>query len=201
LRAGVVGGQTPRVLASRIAAAEDQSTPATAAARLEAEPAVRRSRMQIHRGQPGSIVTSGVYEELPLLVRDEDQLHGDSYKNVQGELVIEADPQDDRRVKLSLVPQWEYGDSRQQFVGENGVFRLQSGKPKKTFRKLKFEVTLTPDQMLLITSLTDRKGSLGHYLFTEPRSGQVDQKLLVIRLSDTKTSDIFVKVDEAAAKK
>ncbi len=200
LRAGVVGGQTPRVLAGKIAAAEDHSTPATAAARLETEPAVRRSRMQIHRGQPGTVVTSGAYDQLPLLVRDDGQVRGETYKNAQGEFVIEADPQDDRRVKLSLVPQWQFGESRQEFVGENGVFRVQAGKPKKTFGKLKFDVTLGPNQMLLITSLTDRKGSLGHYLFTEPTGGHLDQKLLVIRLADTKSTDLFVNVNHAGQK-
>ncbi len=200
LRAGMVGGQTPRVLAGKLAAAEDHSTPATAAARLEAEPAVRRTRMQIHRGQPGNIVTSGVYDHLPLLVRDEGQIRGDTYTNAQGEFVIEADPQDDRRVKLSLVPQWEYGESRQQFVGDNGVFRIQAGKPKKTFRKLKFDVTLGPNQMLLLSALPDRKGSLGYYLLTEPTGGQLDQKLLVIRLADTKSTDLFVNVNQGSRK-
>jgi hypothetical protein len=201
LRAGLTGGHTPRALAAKLAAAEDHSTPATAAARLEAEPAVRRSRIQIHRSQPGNIVTSGVYDQLPLLIRDEGQLHGETYRNAQGEFVIEADPESDGRVKLSLVPQWQYGETRQQIVGENGVFRVQSGKPKKTFGKLKFEVTLAPDQMLIITSLPDRKGSLGHYLFTEPTGGHLDQKLLVVKLTDTKSTDLSVQVNGSPQRK
>jgi hypothetical protein len=200
LRAGVVGGQTPRILAGRLAAAEDRSTPAAAAARLEAEPAVRRSRMQIHRGQPGNIVTSGVYDQLPLLIREAGRLGGDSYKNAQGQFVIAADPQDDRRVKLSLVPEWQYGDPQQRYIGNDGMFRIESSKRKKTFSNLKLEATLAPDQMLFVTSLPDRQGSLGHYLFTEPSGGHVDQKILVIRLTDTKCTDLFVNVNQAGQK-
>jgi hypothetical protein len=201
LRAGLIGGHTPQVLATKLAAAEDNSTPTTAAARLEAEPAVRRSRMQIHRGQPGNIVASGVYDRVPLLVREEGQLHGDDYRNAQGEFVVEADPQADHRVKISLVPHWQFGEARQQIVGDNGMFQIQSGKRKKTFGKLKFEATLAPDQMLLVTSLPDRKGSLGDYLFTDHVGGHVDQKLLVIRLADTKCTDLFVEVNDAAERK
>jgi hypothetical protein len=194
LRAGVIGGETPAILARRLAAAEDHSTPAAAAAKLEAEPAVRRSRMQMHRGRPGSIIASPVYDQLSPLIRDEGQLGGKTYRQAQGEFIIDVDPQPDRNVTLSLLPELQYGEAQQKYMADDGVIRMELAKPKRTFDKLKLTATLAPDQMLLVTSLPERPGSLGHYFFTEPKSGRLDQKLLVIRLSDTKYNDLFVRV-------
>jgi hypothetical protein len=102
-------------------------------------------------------------------------------------------------VSLSLTPELEYGDSRQTWTGQDGVFRLQSGKPLKTFDKLRLDVALASDQILVLTSLPQRSGSLGHYLFTEPRAGHVDQKLLLVRLAKTKFDDLFAEATQPEA--
>jgi hypothetical protein len=198
-RAGVVGSESPPVLARKLSAGEDRTAPpATAAAKLESEPAVRRTRLQIHRGRPGNIIASGIYDQLSLLVREDDQVRGKTYPQAQGDLVIEVDPQPDHRVALSLLPELKYGEARQQWVAEDGIFRLQSGKSKKTFDKLKLEATLGADQTLIVTSLPERSGSLGHYFFTESKSGHPEQKLLLIRLTETKSSDLFIQVNDGA---
>jgi hypothetical protein len=46
--------------------------------------------------------------------------------------------------------------------------------------------------MLLVTSLPDRPGTLGNYFFTEQKDGQSQQKLVVIRLAESRYSDLFV---------
>ena len=55
--------------------------------------------------------------------------------------------------------------------------------------------------MLLITGLPNRAGSLGYDFFTESKSGRLDQKLLVIRVAQTKYNDLFVKVTEPGPSK
>jgi hypothetical protein len=199
LRAGIIGGQTPAPLAHKLSTADDYASRAAAAARIDAEPAVHRSHMQIHRGQPGNIIASGVYEHVSPLIRDQGQLSGDTYSNAQADFIVNVDPKPDRRVSIGLVPELKYGAARQQYVVEDGVWRLDTGKPKKTFDKLKLEATLAPGQMLIVTSLPERPGSLGHYFFTESKTGHLEQKLLVIHLTETKSSDLFVHVNEAEA--
>lgn len=199
LRAGIISGQTPAPLAHKMAGAADRAPPAAAAARLEIEPAVHRNHMQIHRGRPGNIIASGVYDSVSPLTRDQGEVKADTYHNAQADFVVSVDPQPDRRVAISLVPELKYGAARQQYVVEDGVWRLDTGKPKKTFDKLKLEATLAPDQMLVVTSLPERPGSLGYYFFTESKTGHLEQKLLVIRLTETKSSDLFVHVNEAGA--
>ena len=51
--------------------------------------------------------------------------------------------------------------------------------------------------MLLLTCLPDRTGTLGQYFFTEPLGSssaddpQMQQKLTIIRLADTRYNDLF----------
>jgi hypothetical protein len=191
LRAGLIGGTVPDVLSRKLTTAEDQNSPTAAAARMQGEPPVRRSRLQLHRGRPGKIVTSGIYDQISLLTRDDGQVRGKTYPQAQGLLVIQVDPQADGRVHVVLTPNLEYGANRQQWVGEDGVFRLESGKPKQVFERLKIDTVLAPNQTLLLSSLPQRPGSLGHYLFTDPHNGRLEQKLLMIRLAGTKFDDLF----------
>lgn len=201
MRCGLIGGPLPDMLAKRLTIAEDQSTPAAAAAKLQSESPVRRWRLQAHRGRPGKIVASPAYDQLSLLTCDDGQVRGKTYSQAQGLFSILVDPQGDGRVRLSLTPELEYGDSRQQWVGQDGVLRLQSGKPKQTFDKLKLDIALAPNQTLVLSSLAQRPGSLGHYFFTEPRAGQMDQKLLLIRLAGTKYDDMFAQAIRADSAK
>lgn len=187
LRAGLIGGSLPAVLSSRLTTAENQN----ATARMQGEPPVRRSRLQLHRGRPGKIVTSGIYDQISLLTRDDGQVRGKTYSQAQGLLVIQVDPQADGRVRINLTPNLEYGVARQQWVGEDGVFRLESGKPKQVFERLKIDTILAPNQILLISSLPQRPGSLGHYMFNDARNDRLEQKLLMIRLAGTKFDDLF----------
>jgi hypothetical protein len=77
------------------------------------------------------------------------------------------------------------------------MLRPQAGKPKRVFDRLAFEAALAPGQMLVLTCLPDRPGTLGQYFFTEPlntssaEDPQMQQKLTVVRLADTRYSDLF----------
>lgn len=195
-RVGVIGGETPAVLSRKLSAAEEKAAPAAAGAKLESQPAVRRSRLQIHRGRPGDILLSNVYDQLPVMVREEGELRATMYPKAQGEFTIQVDPQPDHRVALELLPELQFGEPRRDYVAEDGIFVPQMKRQKKGFEKLKLAATLAPDQMLLVTGMPERPGSLGHKFFTEAKSGQEEQKLLIIRLTETKRSDLFVHVSE-----
>ena len=51
---------------------------------------------------------------------------------------------------------------------------------------------LSPGQILVITCLPERPGSLGYQYFTEQMPDNVVQKLLLIRLAQTRYDDLFV---------
>ncbi len=202
LRAGIVSGPMPAALTQLLAASEKPASVSEAAASLEQAPVVSRQKMQLHSGWRGQIFASNTYPELPLLTSDDGRVCGHSYLQAQCVLNTRVLSQGDRQVKLQFTPELQYGETRKQWVADDvatvsqalnrdGVFRPQSGKPKQVFQRLSFEATLAPEQMLLLTTLPDRSGSLGHYFFTEQQPDHLQQKLLIIRLSDTGYSDLF----------
>jgi hypothetical protein len=193
-RAGIVSGQLPAALARMIAAADKKPATATeAAARLEQSSAISRKQMQLHSGWRGEIIASNIYPEVPLFMWEQGKLSGHTYQQAQGILAAKAKSLGDRRVTLQLVPELHYGQEQQTWISEDGRLLPQSGKPKHVFDRLTMDVTLAADQMLVLTTLPDLPGTLGHYFFTEPQSDAdaVRQKLTIIRLAQTRYDDLF----------
>jgi hypothetical protein len=203
LRAGILQGQIPSELEALLNGAADASAkPAqkspTASQSLEEvvvdledESPVRRRVLQLRAAKRAEIQTSSVYDSLPLLENDGGQVRGKPYANGQGVLSVKSFPQPDGRVRLDLLPELHHGEPKINYVGHQGIIRLETGRAKKAFDQLALSATLSPGEMLLVTSLPQRPGSLGHYFFTEQRAGALEQKLLIIRLAQTQHDDLF----------
>jgi hypothetical protein len=189
------------VIAQKLAAAENRPASVTeASARFERSAPATRQTMQLHSGWRGEILASSIYAELPLMMLDNGRLAGRTYPQAQGIIDAQVQALGDHRIKLHLTPQLQYGEARQQWVTEDGVIRPQTAKPKQAFERLTFDAALAQDQMLLVTSLPDRPGTLGNYFFTEEKNGQSQQKLVVIRLAESRYSDLFVPPSQGDAK-
>ena len=193
-RVGLLKGQIPCEL-FRLLELNDKPAPTGGASQLDvsqlaSEPRVIRRRMPLRSGLRGQIIASEVYSELPVLVSQAGELCGQRYAQAQGLLAITAFPQNDGRVRLELVPELHHNQPRQHWVGDQGVLRLEAERPKRVFDDLGISSTLAPGDILLLSSLPLRPGSLGHYFFTENK-GRLEQKLLVIRLAQTQRSGLF----------
>ena len=113
------------------------------------------------------------------------------YLLTQGAGRVKAFPQSDGRVRVELVPELSHDEPRQKFVAGQGTLRLETGKPSKAFDELGFSAILSPGSMLLIGSLPNRPGSLGHHFFAHDEGSEPQQKLLVVRLAQTQHDDLF----------
>ena len=77
------------------------------------------------------------------------------------------------------------------YVGDQGVLRLETSRPKKTYDDMTMTADLAPGEMLILSSLSNRPGSLGHQFFTDENNGKLEQKLLIVRLSQTQHDGLF----------
>ncbi len=193
-RAGVLDGSVPaclcRVLELTDRPAPTADTPQVAQIDGNTAPVEPRRRLHIRAGQPGEIVASGVYERMPVFSFEQGGLGGDMYPKAQGLLTVRSYPQPDGRVRVELVPEIRYGDPRSRWVGQREMLRLEASRPSKVFDDLAFSATLSPGSLLLVGSLPERSGSLGHHFLTEP-AGQRQQKLLLVRLAQTQHCEQF----------
>lgn len=194
-RVGIVGERIPDKLAQLLELTDrvsNQGEPGeTVVTNLESEPRVTRRHLQLRANQQSEIVTSEVYERLPVLTCDSGDVCGRTYPKAQGVLLAKALPDRDGRVRMDLLPQLQYGEVQQRFTGRYGAFKLETGRSRRDFDNLALSATLAPGSMIVMSSLPNRTGGLGHHFFTHQSSGKLEQKLLVIRLSQTQHDDLF----------
>jgi len=202
-RAGLVSGPIPVALAQLLELSEkppptsemEESPPAD----LSTKPRVMRRHIQARAGQRSEIVASGIYKQLPVLVWESGRLGGETYEQAQGVLAVKTSPQADGLVQVDLIPELHYGQIRKRWVPDQGMMRLEAGRPRRVFKDLTLTATLSPGSILVLTSLPNRSGSLGHQFFTE-QDGRLEQKLLLIRLAQTQHDDLFAPTDVPARK-
>ncbi len=195
-RAGTLAGQIPPALSQLL---DLKGKPGAAAdvqhvniADLATPARVTTQHMQTHAGQRYEIASSSVLDKMPILASEGGELHGLTYEQAQGIFALHVTPQPDGRVELELVPEVHHGQARQHLVGDQYFPRLETGRPKRAFDELKFTATLGPGAMLLLGSLPNRQGSLGHYFFLESngRDDRFDQKLVLVRICQTQHNDL-----------
>jgi len=193
-RVGLVDGQMPLVLSKLLELGEKPPPTgealSTEAADLEDEPQMLRRHLQLRAGRRGEIIASGMYDRLPVLICRPDQLCGETYYQAQAMLAVKTFPQRDGRVRLELVPELHHDTAKQRWVGSQGVMRLETGRPRRVFDNMAVEAMLSPGEILVLSSISRRPGSLGHHFFTE-QADRLEQKLLVIRLSQTQHDEVF----------
>jgi hypothetical protein len=159
---------------------------------LRAEPIVRRRVLQLPPAGRGEVLASGILKELPLLVREEGQTRGRTYREAQGLFAVQAQTDASGYVLLSLTPEIQHGEARQQWNGRDGIFRMEMARPKQIFDALRVELGLTPGQMLVLSCIPERPGSLGHHFFTETSASGPEQKILVIRLAQMPPEPLYI---------
>jgi hypothetical protein len=194
-RVGVVAAPIPTEL-SRLLELTEAPPPTELGAHavdLQSESTVLRRHLQLPARSPGQIVSSDFYDNLPVFCRDPGtgEVSGGTLKSAQCIFAVRACPEPDGRVRVELVPEVHHGQAKRRFARENGVIRFNTERPKRSFDELTITAVLAPGQMIVLSSLPDRPGSLGHHFLTEDSSGEVEQKLLVIRLSQTQHDPLF----------
>lgn len=161
-------------------------------AELQDNPRVSPRRLQARAGRRNEVIASAVYEHLPLLLNESGEIRGQTYTEAQGVFSLVAYPQSDGRVQIELVPELHHDRTRSQWVGDQAMWRLESGRPRRTFDELKTAARLTPGSMLIVGAQVNRPGSLGHYFLTETSGpeNRLENKLLLVRLCQTQHNDL-----------
>jgi hypothetical protein len=199
-RVGLVSGQPPMAL-SKLLELSDQppeGKPHVATAEeLQGAARVVRQHEQCRPGQLVRVATGEEYEELPVLRResnesgDETYLCGRTYSKAQCVLSLKTELEPAGRIRVHLVPELHHGEVQKKFVGSPGVLRMDQEKEKQTLEELAFSAVLAPGEMLVLSGLENRRGSLGYHFFTRLSSGRLEQVLMVIRLSQVQHDDLF----------
>jgi hypothetical protein len=200
-RLGLLGGAMPPELGKvlKLGESANKLQQDLSAAQLVEEPAVTLRVLNRQSGDPAEIVTVGSIAELPILVGGDGQVSGQVLRQAEPRLLIRPINGTGDDVKLEITPKIEYGQAHSRFVGDEGILRLDSGRPVYPLPQLKCNLALAPGQMILCTCTEDNPGSLGHQFFTQKQSDRWCRKLVIIRLARSGAKAFFTESQTAAS--
>lgn len=197
-RVGLIAGTMPSRLERLLditSVPDDPTLPQTIATEEHGITQVRHLQLRLGSEHHGTILASGVHDELPLLSARHGvsghELGGRTYHQAQGQFRVTAGMADDGRVNLEVVPELEHGVVKMGFAFSDGVVRPEPGRPRIVFDELRFAMALSPGQMLVIGPQSGRLGGLGQAFLIKDQSGRRQQKLLLVRLAQTQYDALF----------
>lgn len=177
LRAGVMTGHLPPHLAERFATVEDSPGDVSGV-----DPALARRLLQLLPGRRSELVTASHLESLVLLEQHEGEVRGATYHDATPQLALEARTAADGRVRLEAVPEIKHGPMEKSWVGEDGMFRLETGQRKHRMDDLAIDVTMPPGGLLVIGCAGDESATVGDGLLRDHgRGDRATVRLLAIR--------------------
>lgn len=186
LRAGVVSSQLPPLL--RTLLEEKADALAVTGPGIPEDVTASQRQLQSRAGKRGVILAGSQQPKLALLLQQNGTVTGGEFAQAQCLFAVKTFPQGDGSVRLELVPEIEHGETRQRWIGQEGSFRVDSGREQKVLDHLRMDLRLSPGEVLVVTCTSEQKG-LGKHFFGSGDPGE--QKLLMIRIAQTQYDDVF----------
>lgn len=195
LRVGIVTGHLPSHLQARFTAAAAEA-PDTGP--LPTDAAVSRRLMRLLPGRRGEIVTAARVAELVLLEQTGGQVRGGTYRDASPLFAVQVRPAADGRVHVEVTPEIRHGPLEKSWVGEDGMFRLESGQRRHRLEDLRFALELPREGMLIVGCGGDGTATAGDCLLRDhDRGGEAAVRLLAIRPLSQTVDPLFAPEGEA----
>jgi len=188
LRAGILSGPLPPTLAERLAIAA--TTPDATAA----DDAVSRRVLRLLPGKRAEIVAAAGVPELVVLEHDADGVRGGTYRDCTSQLTARAWPGPDGRTRIEVVPELKHGPLQRTWIGEEGMFRLETGQARLRFEQLTIDTLLPHRGMLVIGGADAASASVGDALVRD-RNPTAGMQLIVLRPLGTSVDPVFATSD------
>jgi hypothetical protein len=192
LRAGVLSGSLPAALAERVATAQ----PVVADGSEDA--AASRRVLRLLPGKRAEIVATAGIPELVLLEHDAEGVRGGTYRDCTAVVAVRAWPDADGRTRIEAVPELKHGPMQRTWIGEEGMFRLETGQVRRRFEPLEIETLLPHQGMLVIGAVGEPAATVGDALLRDRDGAAAGMQLLVIRPLGTGVDPAFDAIDASA---
>jgi hypothetical protein len=197
LRVGVFGQNLPNQLVTLLDTKPNLLETISSGGTGELDLDGGRRQLPLRAGHRSIINISQLFPNLPVLISDDGNVHGQQLVNARCVLSLKSYPLGDGRVKLVLTPEIEHGEPKTRWMGSEGMMIQQTAQDRLTLDRLRTEVVLRPGESLLIGATPDHKG-LGEYFFTQTSGGTSRHRLLVLRFSQTQFDDLFSREQTSA---
>ena len=184
-RVGIAGNQLPAPVYDCLEA-DCEDDPAGKLQALE-EGGEKYRRIQLRAGARSDLVMSAPVETMVSFSDRGQGVSGQTLADAQPQFALVATPRGDGGATVTLTPEVHHGTTRQKFVGENGMFRIEPGRDKLVCDDLVINVELAMGQTLVVTGGGPRHSMGGNFFHEEEGA----KKLLLVRLAQSQYDDLF----------
>lgn len=188
LRAGILTGPLPPALAERLAMAA-ASTDATAA-----DDAVSRRVLRLLPGKQAEIVAAAGIPELVVLEHDAEGVRGGTYRDCTSQLTARAWHGPDGRTRIEVVPELKHGPLQRTWIGEEGMFRLETGQARLRFEQLTIDALLPHRGTLVIGGAEAASATVGDAVVRD-LDAAAGMQLILLRPLGTGVDPVFATSD------
>ncbi|MGL5097247.1 MAG: hypothetical protein ACRDD1_16800, partial [Planctomycetia bacterium] len=136
-------------------------------------------------GQLVKVQTTDVVERWPLFEINGAQSRGEELTNAQGFFHLSAYRGAGDDVRLSILPEIEFGERKTRHVAAPDLtgWQVRSDRESRPFPSLQSEITVAPGEYLLVGADANRTGGMGFRFFVKQLpNGKYQQTALLIRV-------------------
>jgi len=190
LRIGLFGQQLPTQVRQLLDAPKNVLANVADGSTTDLEIGGSQQRLPLRAGHRSIVKVSRSHPSLSVLLSEDGNVRGHQLSEARCIFALKAYPQGDGRVRLSIVPEIEHGESKTRWAASDGIMVPQTGQERLVLDRLRMEALLNPGQWLVLSATSEIKG-LGEYYFAQLTGGVVERRLLLIRLAQTQHDDLF----------
>jgi hypothetical protein len=167
-RVGQIGGTTPAGLQTLLTSEKTNGN---------------GRRLFIHNGKPASLVLGPVRSNCSYRINQGSGPVQVSLDRAECTLSVLPDLSASGTIRLQFTPQINHGQTRfaPGIADDHSRFILKEQRPSETYHMLRFDMTLSRNQYILVGAYCDRDASLGYQCFVRNDEPAPVQRLLVIR--------------------
>lgn len=149
-------------------------------------------RVRLHAGGDYPVVLGPVRKQCSFRLMQEDRGVAVDFPEARCVLVVVPAPAEDGRLVLRCTPHVKHGKptlAPRAVEEPSGTRRWawDAHEPEETYSWLGWELTVTPNEYVVVGTRWDRPGTLGHAFFVPPTDGSPVQRLLVLRAAFSPT--------------
>jgi hypothetical protein len=185
-RIGQVGGNTPAGLLTLLTSGRSNVNP---------------RGLFVHAGQPTSVALGPISRQCSFSIQQDGESAGVCLDKAQCAFDVVPTFTGDGRTRLQFTPQLHHGDKKlvPKAAADGSGFILQEEWPTNSYPSLAWEVTLAPNQYVVVGARLDHAETLGYQYFLRRDESVPVQRLLVIgsrRMAAPTTEEIVAEASE-----
>jgi hypothetical protein len=143
-------------------------------------------RVQVHAGQAVPVPLGTAWKSCRFQLRLDDQATAVDLKDAECLFEVTPTLTDDGRIRLQITPHVKHGAPAVAFAARqdpSGALRWsrQQEQPEECYNRLAWDMTISPNEFVVIGTRLDRPDTLGQAFFLPPPDDIRVQRLLVLR--------------------